>query len=195
MMITFETALTLTVSILVGYISIVVSTHEKNGSKKDNSQSKPNKINRYVTAFFALCLFIVWAFFFFDTFFIIFAFQQVVEPLQQVINVVTPINGRLFSNEAFSTGYWGGLAMIDFPTMACAIERYWKGKKTVGERIFTIFGVLLLIAVVSAWVEYYLSASAYNTFVEFSSIHFFIANAILNIIPLIVGICIMSDNI
>ena len=193
-MITFETSISLTISLLVGYISIAVVNYGKNSSDKDGSNPKNPKITLYITVFFSLCITVVWLLHFLDNSTIIYVIQQyIVSPLQQVVNVITPTNGKIFQNEDYTCGYLVGLAIFAFPVVKTLVSDFLpEGKKPVGSKVFSLICALFFILIFFTWLEYYLSFSTYNAFIEFSFMHLFIANIILNVIVVAVVIAIID---
>lgn len=193
-MITFETAISLTITLLVGYISIAVTIYGRNISEKDSNKLKSKKITLYITVFFLFFIIVVWLLHFLDNLTVIYAIQQyILFPLRQVVNVITPINGKYFLEAYFTYGYLVGLVILAFPVVITLISDFpSEEKKPIGPKVFSLICVLFFILISFTWLEYYLSFSTFNAFIEFSFVHFFIANTILNIIIVIVVVEIMT---
>ena len=194
-MITFETAITLTITLLVGFISIIVTISGKNSQEKDGNKPKSKKIILYITIFFLLCLIVVWLLYFLGDSSAIYVIQQyAVYLLQQVVNVITPVNGKCFLWENYIYGYWVGLIILASPLITIMVGNFFtKEKKPVATKVLGLIGRLFGTTIIFAWLEYYLSFSTYSTFMEFSSIHFFIANVILNVIIVFAVIWILDE--
>lgn len=171
-MITFETSITLTISLFVGYISIIVPLWNSNKEKK-------NKYFLYITILFLLCLIVVWILHFLDYFTPI--FTAIISAIQQIINVITPIKGRCFSWEHYTVGYLIGLAILVLPIVVI-IYFFVRDEEPSRLELFGLIGGLLFIIIIFLWFEYCLSLLIYRAFIEFSFVHFYIFNVILNIL-------------
>ena len=194
-MISFETSITLTITLLVGFISIAVTVTGKNAQEKTGNSPRIPKNIIYIAIFFLVCLSVVWALYFLGDSFTIDVIQQyVIYPLQQVVNVITPLNGKYFQSGDFILAYSIGIAILAFPVVSITVGDFFsKKKKTDASKVFGLIGRSFCIIIFFVWLEYYLSFSTYNTFMEFSFIHFIIANIILNIIILAAVIWIMYE--
>ena len=180
---------------LIGFISIAVTVTSKNSQEKTGNSPRIPKNIIYIAIFFLICLIVVWALYFLGDSFTIDVIQQyVVYPLQQVVNVITPLNGKYFQLEGFILAYSIGFAILTFPVVSITVSEFFsEKKKTDVSKVFGLIGRSFCIIIFSAWLEYYLSFSTYNTFMEFSFIHFLIANIILNTIILVAVIWIMCE--
>ena len=171
-MITFETSITLTISLFVGYISIIVPLWNSNKEKK-------NKYFLYITILFLLCLIVVWILHFLDYFTPI--FTAIFSAIQQIINVMTPIKGRCFSWEHYTVGYLMGLAILVLPavlTFYVVVSE----ENLSGLELFGLIAGLLFIIIIFLWFEYCLSFLIYRAIIEFSFVHFYVFNVIFNIL-------------
>lgn len=175
-MIGFETLITITISLLVGYISIMVALYRPNDTQEDNVKSKNKKIRIVISVLFLLFLILAVLLHFFDNTTASHVIKTyIIQPIYQCIYWSTPISGQAFSWENFVPCYCVGLGILCVPAIYIVI-RYLNPNKSICLRILDMFLSVFLIVTIFSWVEYYLSFSTYNVFIEFSSYHYLIAN-------------------
>ncbi len=190
-MITFETLITIIITLIIGYISIMVALSRPGETAKGtNPPSKKGTSKIVISVFFLLCFVLVLLLYFSDS------FASIPQLLLQAISVITPINGKAFVWEDFNDIFLLGYGALCIPIIIAFYDTITELKKQIHERIlWEVFGVLLILFV-SVWVEYYVSFSVYTVFMEFSLIHSLIANLILNLIVTVIptGIIIMISS-